>query len=80
MTVRQQIIARVTSIEDPAILNEILAVITAESELEVPHVFTKQERVAVDAGLKDLSDGNVLTHEQAEQMIAKWLKEQSAGR
>lgn len=80
MTVRQQIIARVTSIEDPAILNEILAVITAESALEVPHAFTAQERSAVKAGLKDLDEGRVLSHEQADQMVSKWLKEQSAGR
>lgn len=80
MTIRQQIIARVTSIEDPVILNEILAVITAESDLDVPHAFTAQERSAVNAGLKDLNEGRFFTHEQAVQMVSRWLNEQSAGR
>lgn len=71
---------RISAIQDPAILKEILAVIKAETELGTIYSFTSDERKAVDAGIKDLEQGRSFEHDEAKQLVSKWIKEQSIGR
>ena len=79
MTVRQQIIDRVNSIGNPAILEEILNLIKVEAEFDETYKFNDAEMKAVNEGLADLNEGRSYSNETSKKMIAQWLKEQSDG-
>ena len=79
MDIRQQIIDRLNSIDNPAILNEILDLISAESETDEIYRLSKAERRNVNKGIEDADSGNTMNQEESEKLISEWLKERSSG-
>ncbi|MDZ4714413.1 MAG: hypothetical protein SH819_03000 [Cytophagales bacterium] len=71
---RKRIIERVSSIENEEILKEIYDIIGAEADLQPLYKLTKEEKLAIEAGLKDLREGRVVSSEKANDLMKEWLK------
>lgn len=71
---KRQIIEKLSSIEDEVILHEIYDLIKMESGLELVYKLTEAEKKAIDAGLKDLKEGKIVSSEKADDLIKSWLK------
>jgi aryl-alcohol dehydrogenase-like predicted oxidoreductase len=79
MSIKEIIIGKVNSIDNPEILNSILSLISTESEMEKIYQFSAEEKALVEEGIKDADTGNIYTQEQSDNMISKWLQEKSGG-
>ncbi|HEY9049155.1 MAG TPA: hypothetical protein VIN08_24810 [Ohtaekwangia sp.] len=71
---RAQIINQISSIEDEMILKEIYDLIKIESEIDSFYKVTNAEKAAIEAGLKDIESGKIVSSEEANDLIKKWLK------
>lgn len=71
---RKRIIEKLSSIEDEIILKEIYDIIKIESEIDSVYKLTPEEKSAIDAGLKDIRDGKIVSSEKANALIKEWLK------
>lgn len=71
---RKRIIEKLSSIEDEIILKEIYDIIKIESEIDAVYKLSPDEKIAVDAGLKDIRDGKIVSSERANALIKDWLK------
>lgn len=71
---RKRIIEKLSSIEDEIILKEIYDIIKIESEIDTVYKLSPDEKIAVDAGLKDIRDGKIVSSERANALIKEWLK------
>jgi predicted transcriptional regulator len=65
---------RLSSIENEEILKEILDIVGAEADLQPVYKLTEEEKKAVDAGLRDLREGRVVSSKEANDLIQGWLK------
>ncbi|MGY8910951.1 MAG: hypothetical protein ACKVIG_13990 [Flavobacteriales bacterium] len=79
MSIKEIIIGKVNSINDPEILSSILSLISTESELEEVYQFSSEERAFVEEGIKDADNGNIFNQRESDNMISKWLQEKSSG-
>jgi predicted transcriptional regulator len=71
---RKRIIEKLSSIEDEVILKEIYEIIKIESGIDLVYKLTEEEKKAIDAGLKDIEDGKIVSSEKASDLIKGWLK------
>jgi hypothetical protein len=71
---RKRIMEKISSIEDEILLKEIYDIIRIESEIEAVYKLTPEEKIAIDAGLKDVRDGKIVSSERANALIKEWLK------
>jgi hypothetical protein len=71
---RKRIIEKLSAIEDELILQEIYDIVKIESEIDSVYKLTAEEKNAIDAGLKDISDGKIVSSEKANALIKEWLK------
>ncbi len=71
---KSQIISKINTIEDEAILVEIYKLVDLESEMDADYRLTVEERNAIDIGLKDIQRNKVYSSETADNMIREWLK------
>lgn len=71
---RKRIIEKLSSIEDEIILKEIYDIIKIESEIDTVYKLSPDEKIAIDAGLKDIRDGKIVSSERANALIKEWLK------
>ena len=71
---RKRIIEKLSSIEDEVILREIYDIIKIESGIDLVYRLTEEEKKAIDAGLKDIQDGKIVSSEKANGLIKGWLK------
>ena len=71
---RKRIIEKLSSIEDELILKEIYDIIKIESGIDSVYKLTAEEKNAIDAGLKDIRDGKIVSSEKANDLIKEWLK------
>ena len=71
---RKRIIEKLSSIEDEVILREIYDIIKIESGIDLVYRLTEEEKKAIDAGLKDIQDGKIVSSEKANDLIRGWLK------
>lgn len=71
---KKEIIDKVSAIEDEAILQEIFDLLRIESEIESVNKLTDQEKLAIEAGLKDIEEGRIVSSEKANELIRGWLK------
>lgn len=74
MNTKQEIINKINTIENPAILEEILNLIRTESEFEEIYAFTNKEKTAVNEGLKDLDEGRSYSTEDSKKNDFKMAK------
>lgn len=79
MSIKQQIIERINGIDDPAILNEILNLISAETEMNSVYRLSAEQEKKIEQGLEDVDNGKTMTQEESDKMIQQWLDEQSSG-
>ena len=79
MDIKQQIIEKVNCIDDPAVLNTVLEVVNYSSEKERVYHPTPEENAAIEAGLRDIENGDVISQEEMDEFVSKWLKELSDG-
>ena len=79
MSIKEIIIGKVNSIDNPEILNSILSLISTESEMEKIYQFSAEEKTFVEEGIKDADNGNIFNQRESDNMISKWLQEKSSG-
>ena len=79
MSIKEIIIGKVNSIDNPEILNSILSLISTESEMEKIYQFSAEEKTFVEEGIKDADNGNIFNQRESDNMISKWLQEKSGG-
>lgn len=80
MGIKEKIIKKVNTIDNPEILNSILNLISSEVEIDEIYQFSDAEKKLVQEGIIDADNGNVFTQEESDQIISKWLEERSGGR
>ena len=61
----------INSIKDESLLEEILRLISIESDLEEVYELTEGQKSAVDEGLSDVEDGRVYSQKEADELINK---------
>jgi len=79
MGIKEKIISRVNTIDNPKILSSILNLISAETDTDDIYQFSDKERAQVQQGIKDADNGNVFSQEESDNIISKWLDEKSSG-
>ena len=62
---RKRIIEKLSSIEDEIVLKEIYELIKMESGIDSVYKLTPEEKTAIDAGLKDIEDGKIVSSQEA---------------
>ncbi len=79
MTVKDRIIERIKSITNPDILNEILDLISAESEIEDLYLVTPEQRKNIEEGMQEFENGNTYSQEESNQIVSLWFQEKFGG-
>jgi predicted transcriptional regulator len=75
MKTKEKIIEKIQRIEDESILEDLLAVIDLEMELDGDTVeLNDEQKSAVDEGLKDIEEGRSYSNEEAGNIIDEWMK------
>ena len=79
MSIKEIIIEKVNSIDNPEILDSILSLISTESEMDQIYQFSIAEKKLVEEGIKDADSGNIYNQQESNHIISKWLQEKSSG-
>jgi hypothetical protein len=79
MSIKELIINKVNAINNPKILEEILSLISIESETEEIYQFSANEKKLVLEGINDADNGNSYNQQESDNIISKWLQEKSSG-
>ncbi|PQJ76499.1 hypothetical protein [Polaribacter glomeratus] len=79
MSIKEIIIEKVNSINNPEILDSILSLISTESEMDQMYQFSMSEKQLVEEGIKDADNGNIYNQQESSNIISKWLQEKSSG-
>lgn len=74
MNIKERIIEKINSINDPQLLDELLQAIELEHEIEHFHQLTDDEKIAIDEGIEDAESGNLHSNNEASQLVKEWLK------
>lgn len=74
MNIKERIIEKINSINDPQLLDELLQAIELEHEIEHFHQLTDDEKIAIDEGIEDAESGNLHSNTEASQLVTEWLK------
>lgn len=75
MSTKEKLIEKITSIEDPQVLEEIDRWITSLVEAVAAERYTKKELDAVREGYEQYKSGDTLTQKEANRIFDQWLKE-----
>jgi predicted transcriptional regulator len=79
MSIKEIIIEKVNSIDNPEILDSILSLISTESEMDQIYQFSAAEKKLVKEGINDAETGNIYSQQESNNIISKWLQEKSSG-
>lgn len=71
---KQEIINRVSKIEDESLLIGIKDFMEMEEGVKAIHTLTPQEKKAVEEALISTASGQVYTTEEADKMLREWLQ------
>ena len=71
---KQELIKKIQTTKDESILEEVYRILEVGSEEVDVIVLTENQKLRIDKGLKDIEDGNYLSHEEANKEIEEWLK------
>ena len=66
MGIKEKIISRVNTIDNPKILSSILNLISSETDTDEVYQFTDDERAHVKQGIEDAENGNVYSQEESD--------------
>jgi len=75
MSTKEKLIEKISSIDDPKILEEIDQWITSFVEVASAEKYTEKELNAVREGYNQYKLGDTFTQEEANRIFDKWLKE-----
>ncbi|MEO5910740.1 MAG: hypothetical protein ABIP95_07615 [Pelobium sp.] len=71
---RNQIIHKLNTIEDEAMLSDIYKLIEMESEIETVYQLSIEEKEAVEMAFQDIDEGKAYSSLAADALLKKWLK------
>ena len=73
LELKKQLIEKIESTDDNAILEEVYRILDiGEDNFDIYHLSSEQ-RLAIDAGLEDIKNGRVISHDEAKKEIEEWL-------
>jgi len=72
---KTKVIDKIKTIDDTELLESIYNLIESDMELQVSMKLSKNQIAAIEAGRKDIRDGNTFTDEEVRKEIDKLLKE-----
>ncbi len=70
---KKELIEKIQSTNDDAVLEEVYRLLEINLDEDDVIEFTEEQKAMIDIGLKDIKEGNFLTHEQATKEIDEWL-------
>jgi hypothetical protein len=71
---KKELISRIAAMEDEGVLEEVYRILGINTGNIDAVVLTSYQQSAIDAGLKDIEDGNTFTDDEANRDIEQWLK------
>ena len=73
LELKKQLIDKIESTNDDILLEEIYRILDmGEDNLEL-YKLSSHQKAAIDEGLEDVKQGNVISHEDAKKEIDEWL-------
>ncbi len=79
MNTKEKIIECVNAIDNPEILEEILNLISVETDVSTIYYFDKDEKNSVLKGINDIKSGRIFDQNEADKITKKWLEEDLNG-
>lgn len=74
MEIKQRIIQKIQKLEDPKMLDLLESWLDASSDLD--NSFSSEELEAVEEGYAEYKSGKLLDHNQVQEHLKKWLREE----
>ena len=74
LEIQKELIEKIQSTYDESILEEVYKILELNTGNFDKIVLTDFQKSKIDAGLKDMEDGNFISHEEANKQIEEWLK------
>lgn len=71
---QNKLIEKIQSTSDESILEELYKLMELNTQNFDKIMLTDFQKSKIDAGLKDMEQGNFISHEEAEKEIEQWLK------
>ena len=71
---KRKIIDRIKKIQDESLLEELFKAVELEHEIDSTYELSKEERKAVEEGVKDANQGKTYSHDEASHLVKEWLK------
>ena len=75
MEIKKQIIEKIGTIENEALLEDILRLIKMETENIESYKMSEEQINIVNEAIKQVEDGDIISSEDADEEVDKWLKE-----
>mgnify|MGYP000870811929 FL=1 len=72
--IQKELIEKIRSTYDESVLEEVYKILELNTENFDKIVLTDFQKSKIDSGLKDMEDGNFISHEEANKQIEEWLK------
>jgi hypothetical protein len=72
--IKQRLIDRIKETTDNSLLEELYGILSKENDDSTIYMLSEQQKVAIRESRKDIENGRVITHEQANAEIEEWLK------
>lgn len=73
LELKESVIQKLENVGEP-VLKEVLELIKFETSTDVYKV-NSLERASIEVGLRQIADGEIITHVQANEETEEWLKE-----
>jgi predicted transcriptional regulator len=70
---KKELIEKIQSTDDEMLLEEIYRLLEINLDEDYVIELTESQNEMINAGIKDIKEGNFLTHEQANKEIDEWL-------
>ncbi len=70
---KESVIQKLENVGEP-VLKDVLELIKFETSTDVYKV-NSLERASIEVGLRQIADGEIITHEQTNEETEEWLKE-----
>jgi hypothetical protein len=73
LELKKQLIEKIESTDDNAILEEVYRILDIGEDNFGIYQLSSEQRLAVDAGLEDIKNGRVISHDEAKKEIEEWF-------
>jgi len=71
---KKRIIDRIKIIQDEKLLDELFKAVELEHEIDSTYELSKEERKAMEEGIKDANQGQTYSHDETDHLVKEWLK------